>query len=158
MKIRAFLTGMIVICISATAAFAGDAVDALNLGLSKTSVFDTPSPEPFQYNKAKPGKSDYIPRAYPGAPPQIPHRVSDSLPITADENLCLDCHDNPRKWGQKIKQGKAGPIPKSHYTDMRSGNKVGKKLVGARFFCTQCHAPQARVEPLVENRLPSVSK
>ena len=90
---------------------AGQAVDALNMGLSKTSVFDVPDPEPFHYNDIRPKKSKALPRAYPGAPPQIPHRVDDALPIMAGDNLCLDCHDKPDKWGEEVKEGKGTPMP-----------------------------------------------
>ena len=33
----------------------GGAIDELNMGLSKTSVFDTPTPAAYAYSDAKPG-------------------------------------------------------------------------------------------------------
>lgn len=36
----------------------GDAIDELNMGLSKTSVFDTPTPGTFTCSDAKPGKNE----------------------------------------------------------------------------------------------------
>jgi cytochrome c-type protein NapB len=122
-----------------------------DLGLSKTSVFATPSPETFSYGKASPGDSQNLPRAFPGAPPQIPHEIDSFLPLVPDNNMCLDCHDQPEKIG-KPQAGGPTPIPASHYTDLRHApGRVMKKLSGARFICTQCHVPQANVKPLVEN-------
>ena len=121
------------------------------LGLSKSSVFDIPSPETFSYGEASPGASKNLTRAFPGAPPQIPHEIDSFLPLTPDSNMCLDCHDQPERKGQ-AEEGEPTPIPASHYTDLRRApDKVMKKLSGARFICTQCHVPQADVKPLVEN-------
>jgi len=74
----------------------GDAIDELNMGLSKTSVFDTPTPAAYNYSDAKPGWNDPLPRAWKDAPPQIPHRVDEFLPVNAEDNQCLDCHDVPK--------------------------------------------------------------
>jgi cytochrome c-type protein NapB len=52
-------------------------------------------------------------------------------------------------WGKKAK-GAPTPMPPSHYTDMRNApGTVAGKLIGSRYVCTQCHAPQASVKPLV---------
>lgn len=128
------------------------------LGLSKTSVFEVPTPEPFDYNEAFPGTSKILPRAYPGAPPQIPHNIQMFTPITAANNACLACHDKRELIGKKA-AGQPTPIPLSHYTDLRHApDKAGKKLVGARYLCTQCHVPQGKVPPLVENNFSSKSR
>jgi cytochrome c-type protein NapB len=114
-------------------------------------VFDVPEPEPFAYVDVSTRRSKALPRAYPGAPPQIPHEVEGWLQIKPDANECLDCHDAPDMWGEELRRGEGGPMPKSHYTD-RSGKVNTEQVVGARYVCTQCHAPQAEgVDPLVEN-------
>ena len=64
----------------------GDVIDELNMGLSKTSVFDTPTPTPAAYSDAKPGKNAWLPRAWDGIPPQIPHRTAIYLPVVAAES------------------------------------------------------------------------
>lgn len=123
------------------------AIEDVDMGLSKTSVFDTPTPEPFSYASS----SEALSVTFLGAPPQIPHDIDNYLPLTTANNQCLGCHDQPAMIGRKAK-GMPTPMPKSHYTDLRrTPNKVGQKLIGSRYVCTQCHAPQADVSPLVEN-------
>ncbi|MGD8308506.1 MAG: nitrate reductase cytochrome c-type subunit [Chromatiales bacterium] len=147
-----------VLALAGGLAMAGDAVDATSMGLSKTSVFDVPEPEPFAYNDVSPRRSEALPRAYPGAPPQIPHEVEGWLPIRAGANECLDCHDAPDDWGKELRRGEASPMPESHYTD-RSGKLTKEHVAGARYVCTQCHTPQAEnVKPLVENEFATAAK
>lgn len=68
-----------------------------------------------------------------GAPSTIPHAVESYLPITADKNSCVMCH-------QLAKTDKAakGEIPLSHVRD--------GKLAGERWSCTLCHAPSDAFE------------
>lgn len=123
----------------------------VSLGLSKTAVTDSPAPEKFHYSENFPGIDPVLKRAYPGAPPQIPHNIEAFLPVSKDRNMCKTCHDKPDSIGKKIK-GQPTAIPASHYTDQRfSPGKTGTTLVGARYVCTQCHVPQASVKPLVKN-------
>ena len=130
----------------------GSGIKDSNMGLSKTSVFDTPVPRAYQYNAAAPGESELLPRGYPGAPPQISHDIADYLPITADSNLCTSCHDQPAEWGKTPVQGVATPMPPSHYTDQRNApGKVTGQLIGARYNCNQCHVAQTDAPALVEN-------
>ncbi|HYP68180.1 MAG TPA: nitrate reductase cytochrome c-type subunit [Thiobacillaceae bacterium] len=116
------------------------------IGLSKTSVFDVPSPDAFAYSDKAPNKSSALPRAYAGVPPQIPHSINGLLPITTDDNSCLGCHDKPALMGKKT-EGIPTTMPESHYT------KVDGKWQrnNSWYVCTQCHAPQANVKDLVGN-------
>lgn len=129
---------------------AGDQIPADEMGLSKTSVFAVPTPEAPTYPAAFPGTAELLPRAYPDAPPQIPHEVETLLPITRDNNACLQCHNRPDLIGQKIPESQPTPIPKSHYAELDPGQTTGE-VSGARFVCSQCHVPQAEVKPLVAN-------
>ena len=130
------------------------AIEDANMGLSKTSVFDTPTPEPFSYGIS----AEVLMVSFEGAPPQIPHGIDNYLPLTTDNNQCLGCHDQPEMIGRKAK-GMPTPMPKSHYTDLRRApDKVSQKLIGSRFVCTLCHAPQADVSPLVENTAENADK
>ncbi len=123
------------------------------LGLSKTSVFDAPAPPQFQYNQSEPGESQVLPRAYPGAPPLIPHEVSEFLPITREDNQCVDCHAT-----DEGESGGPPPMPPSHYIDMRGAPGVVRETIaGARFVCTTCHVPQATLSPLVGNAFDKAS-
>lgn len=122
-----------------------------DLGLSKTSVFSDPTPQPFDYNDAFPGTSKILPRAYPGAPPQVPHNIEAFQPVTSANNACVGCHDKPDTIGKKEAQT-LPPMPLSHYATIKGkAGKAHRKLSGARYICTQCHVPQAKVKPLVGN-------
>ncbi len=148
--LKAALTGLVLIffCVNAQAA---KPVKDSSLGLSKTSVNDSPEPEKFGYSNNFPGTGNLLPRAYLNAPPQIPHNIEAFLPVTAKSNNCKMCHDNRAMRGKKVK-GQATAIPDSHYTDLRHApGKVTTELIGARYVCTQCHVPQANVKPLVDN-------
>jgi cytochrome c-type protein NapB len=155
MKTGTALTSLVLLAAAGLAVAAGnDGIDALNMGLSKTSVFDTPTPEPFVYPKTKAGKSEVLPRAYPGIPPQIPHKVNTYLPITVGNNQCLECHDKPNLIGKKGTN--KSPMSREHYVDLRgSGDEMQGEVVGARFNCTQCHVPQSGAPALVGNTFQS---
>ena len=118
------------------------------LGLSKGSVFDVPTPPAVKPNERAPGEGPLVPRSYLIAPPRIPHAVADFLPITRSENACLDCHGAKDK-----KPGEPTPIPPSHYTDLRlAPDHVGDKVAGARYVCVSCHAATTDAPSLMGNR------
>lgn len=144
------LAGFVLMAAGAGTSLAGQTFQSNDMGLSKGSVFDTPSPKVYHYGNAQPGTSKVLPRAYLGAPPQIPHDISDFLPVTAQNNMCIACHNQPELWGKKREQGTPTPTPPSHYTDQRKApGKVTENLVGARYNCNQCHVPQTNAPPLV---------
>jgi len=119
------------------------------LGLSRTSVFEVPSPPAYRAEDGAPAGKPLPKRISSEIPPVIPHAVGDFLPITRDANACLDCHEVP---GPK-KKGEPTPLPRSHYVDWRHDQgKVLQKPAGARWICTACHAPLTDAKPLVGNR------
>jgi cytochrome c-type protein NapB len=118
------------------------------MGLSKTSVYDDPSPDVFEYPATKPAAAIALPRAYSGAPPQVPHKVDSYLPITSRKNQCLTCHDDPGMIGKVRGKGIATPMPESHYHKADNGNLT---FSDTRYVCVQCHTPQADVKDLVGN-------
>lgn len=121
------------------------------IGLSKASVFEVPSPEPMPAEGGDPGEQPVLARPFDGSPPIIPHGIADFLPITRRENLCLDCHQ-PAAGGER-EEGEPTPLPPSHLTDLRRApESPGETVVGARQVCTACHVPQGAVSPLVGNR------
>ncbi|MGB5178221.1 MAG: nitrate reductase cytochrome c-type subunit, partial [Gammaproteobacteria bacterium] len=146
----AFLPTLGLVIAVAACASNGGAIDELNMGLSKASVFDTPTPAPYAYSDAKPGWNDPLPRAWEDAPPQIPHQVDKFLPIVAADNQCLDCHDVPRYIDQPRNTDRSvkskSPMSRDHY----ASNDLDV-VSGARFTCTQCHVPQSNAAPLVES-------
>lgn len=82
-------------------------------------------------------------RAYRQQPPLIPHKV-DGYQITTDNNACMGCHDWPGNT-----RVNAPKISETHYVD-RQGVRLDK-VAGTRYFCQQCHVPQADAKPLVGN-------
>lgn len=156
MKMNIFANKMVVVLFMVVLfpivnGYAAQGIADKDLGLSKTDVNDSPAPDSFHYSDNFPGSSEVLPRAYPGAPPQIPHNIESFIPVTAKNNACKGCHDNQAMIGKKVK-GVATAMPASHYTDQRdTSGKMGKELVGARYVCTQCHVPQANAKPLIEN-------
>ncbi len=125
-------------------------VPEAKMGLAKGSPSDVLAPPRVKENDSAPGDRPVRPRAYPGAPPAIPHGISDFLPITKDQNACVDCHAVATK-----KKGEPTPIPASHYVDLRNApGKRQEKVVGARYVCTACHVPQQDVTPLVKSPFP----
>ncbi len=143
-----------------------------SLGLRKTDLYseasDTVGHEA-KYSTQAATTSTKIKRAFQDAPPMIPHDVEGMLPITIKDNQCTGCHmpDVAPSVG-------ATAIPVSHLTNFRPVHNIssdGKdfsksidnmnnevsindnkgKLVGARYNCSQCHAPQSGVDLAVAN-------
>ncbi len=149
MKISVLCSAALTAMILSTSAFAvGDQrIPDDTLGLSKTSVFDTPAPATYEYSHQDPGTiGKRAERSYVSAPPMIPHTTQDMVPITRDFNLCKDCHVVPDMIGQKLTKGMPVPAPTSHYADVKKG-----ELYMGRWNCTQCHREQANVNTLVVN-------
>ncbi|OGW59433.1 MAG: hypothetical protein A2V83_05645 [Nitrospirae bacterium RBG_16_64_22] len=109
------------------------------------------APPDWKYEGEAPGTGKALPRGWeaePGvtAPPQIPHDVT-GLTITPDANACLGCH-NP----QVAPSVKAKAVPETHFrTDPYDPATKRAELNGNRYYCPQCHAPQANVKPLVKS-------
>ena len=81
------------------------------MGLSRTSVDVDPDPATFEYRQADPSTSGVLPRAYVGAPPQVPHSLDGMIPITRDSNTCVSCHQLPDQVGKKKVKGEPTPLP-----------------------------------------------
>jgi len=140
-----------------------------SLGLRKTDLYSesTTVGDATKYSKSAAGSGHTIKRAFQDAPPMIPHDVEGMLPITINNNQCTGCHMPD----VAVSMG-ATPLPTSHFTNFRPATTVakdgriakngvatdntsvadlahvsikstGSKLSGARFNCSQCHAPQS---------------
>jgi len=149
-----------------------------SLGLRKVSLYseDKAQGDTTKYNEEAAGTSKKIERAFQDAPPMIPHSTEGMLPITIKNNMCTSCH-----MPAVAAAVKATPIPKSHLIDFRPLTDIAKdgkitkngvsvdntstekmdyvtikenkeeKLVGARFNCTLCHAPQSKGDAPANN-------
>lgn len=145
---RPLALAVAVLCLVGLACAAPEPIPDTEIGLSKASVFDVPTPEPVADALPEPGDAAPIARAFPGAPPEIPHAVTDLLPITRDENLCVDCHfvDPEDADGMPA-------IPRDHLIDWRNApGEVRDEVAGARWVCTSCHVAPTGAEPLVAMR------
>jgi cytochrome c-type protein NapB len=159
-------------------------VSELTLGLRKTDLYsegDDTAGVKTDYSRPAPGQSTRFERAYVNAPPMIPHSVDGLLPITQNNNQCIGCHmpesakamgatpippshfTNYRpttvyKDGEFVKEGKT--VGMSGELGNVSDIKIAKakkldKLYQGRFNCSQCHAPQAKVDTVVGNTFQS---
>ncbi len=134
--------GLILLCVAlfVSAGVAQDAAVPLNsLGGEKTLEQTNAAPEIEKQSVPQGGFG----RAYRQQPPLIPHKV-DGYQISASNNACMNCHD----WPGHI-EAKAPKVSETHYVD-RQGVRLDK-IAGTRYFCQQCHVPQADAAPLVNN-------
>lgn len=76
-------------------------------------------------------------------PPLIPHKTR-GYRIDRHSNKCLSCH----AW-KNAKANNAMKISVTHF-QTRDG-QVLSDVSPRRYFCLQCHVPQADASPLVEN-------
>ncbi len=84
-----------------------------------------------------------IERDYVQQPPLIPHSIK-GYKINVKFNKCLTCHS----WAN-YKEAGATKVSQTHFSDREEN--VLANIAPRRYFCTQCHVPQANVKPLVEN-------
>jgi len=149
-----------------------------SLGLRKTNLYAEGSEtvgDKANYLTAAAGSGHKIKRAFQDAPPMIPHDTEGMLPITINDNQCTACH-----MPEVAESMGATPLPSSHFMDFRpktamgadgkmtkngkvlknttnetrediSIKSTGSKLAGARFNCSQCHAPQSGDDLAVQN-------
>lgn len=97
----------------------------------------------------KPDTGERFGRAYRQQPPLVPHKI-DTYQIDLKANQCIGCHD----WPQNTAAG-APKISETHYIG-RDGAHLNH-VSTARWFCTQCHVPQAQADALVPNTFKSAA-
>lgn len=89
-------------------------------------------------------------RAYPEQPPVIPHSI-EGYQLSVNTNRCLSCHK------REFTQGSGAPmISVTHYMT-REGQMLAD-VSPRRYFCTECHVPQADTAPLVDNTFIDMSE
>jgi len=88
-------------------------------------------------------------RDYVQQPPLIPHKIK-GYKINLKFNKCLTCHS----WANYTKSG-ATKISQTHFSG-RDGEALSN-VSPRRYFCVQCHVPQADAKPLVQNNFEPVT-
>lgn len=137
----AWLLAAAVAVVAAASAGAVDMTDRLRGG----PITDTLPPPPI----ANTDNSDIRrQRAYAMQPPVIPHKI-DGYQLDRNANRCMFCHART-----KTQESQAPMISVTHFQD-RDGNHLAE-LSPRRYFCLQCHVPQAQLNPLVGNRFVDV--
>jgi cytochrome c-type protein NapB len=114
-----------------------------------------------EYHQAAPlpGQVTKIKKSFNSAPPMIPHKVDHMLPIKIGHNECLACH-----MPNTAKALGIHGMPKDHFINTFDRTSSGKyvavhqkhRIAGSRYNCTQCHAPQAKLDPVVQNKFESL--
>jgi cytochrome c-type protein NapB len=120
------------------------AVDTTD-GMRGAPIVETTTPPPI----ANTDNSDVRrQRNYAMQPPVVPHKI-DGYQLDKNANRCMFCHSRT-----KTQESQAPMISVTHFQD-RDGNFLAE-LSPRRYFCLQCHVPQAELKPLVDNRFVDV--
>lgn len=114
-----------------------------------------PAPDPMESVAAAPLEKyvtddKRLMRAYPEQPPIIPHSI-EGYQLSVNTNRCLSCHKRENSLGAG-----APMISVTHY--MGRDTQMLADVSPRRYFCTQCHVPQADAAPLVENTFTDMSQ
>lgn len=107
------------------------------------SLRNIPIDEPGNLDQVLHQETKRFVRNYRQQPPLVPHSISQ-YQIDMSANQCLACHD----WTNAGDRG-APTLSMTHYLD-RDGGQLDA-VAGTRWFCNQCHVPQADSPALVDN-------
>lgn len=113
-----------------------------------------PSPDPMEPVPAAPLErfvADDVRqmRAYPEQPPIIPHSI-EGYQLSVNANRCMTCHRR-----EHVEGSGAPMISITHYMT-REGQMLAD-VSPRRYFCTQCHVPQADTQALIGNTFTDMS-
>jgi len=146
MNIRKFViaTALSVFGLALVPGFGALAQDDTVQSLRGRALLDEagPVPEQIKQNVGRP-----FARAYRQQPPLIPHPIA-KYQINRKVNQCLRCHD----WPYSSEEG-APKVSETHYFN-RAGVALDR-VSRTRWFCTQCHVPQALTRTLIRNTFKS---
>ncbi|WP_299356899.1 nitrate reductase cytochrome c-type subunit [uncultured Shimia sp.] len=135
MKKQALISAIVVSALLAVASFvtAQEVQSLRGTPVDEQNVVE----DVFQQDKQRFGRN------YRQQPPLVPHSI-DQYQIDLKANQCLRCHD----WSTAGERN-APTLSMTHYLD-RDGNQLDR-VAGTRWFCNQCHVPQADAPALVDN-------
>lgn len=113
------------------------------------------APEVKQYATKTPGAGEQqlITRTFLTQPPLIPHSIEKYIPITYEDNSCLECHISDELNGKKMPK-----MGVSHFSKTKKEKDGSPSVEMSRFQCDTCHVPQVDAKPLVENKFVGVTK
>lgn len=134
------LAANIIVMMAATGSLARGQAGGLQSLRGETPLTDTTAAPAVRKQNTSAGRFN---RAYRQQPPLIPHNI-EKYQINLKVNQCMRCHD----WPYNVEEG-APKISETHYVD-RKGVALDR-VSRTRWFCTQCHVPQANARPLVDN-------
>ncbi|TKW66244.1 MAG: nitrate reductase cytochrome c-type subunit [Paracoccus denitrificans] len=133
------------------------AVLTLSIGTTAAVAQDNPLRQSIELNGPDPAmevvEAEPIPRwitddvrlmrQYPEQPPIIPHSI-EGYQLTVNANRCMSCHR------REAVEGSGAPmISVTHFMDRDL--QMLADVSPRRYFCTQCHVPQADAKPLIGN-------
>ncbi|WP_216636470.1 nitrate reductase cytochrome c-type subunit [Endozoicomonas ascidiicola] len=117
-------------------------------GIDSLRSIDLSTEAPAEVLKKRIDNDEPFHRDFVQQPPLIPHDIR-GYTVNKNVNTCLQCHSwkNASKWG-------ATRISVTHFYD-RDGIQRAD-VSPNRYFCLQCHVPQADSEPLKKNNFEPV--
>lgn len=123
------------------ASIGASAIDFQDRMRGPTPLDQTTQPPPI----VNPDNSDVRrSRNYAMQPPVVPHKI-EGYQLDKNANRCMMCHARTR-----TQESQAPMISVTHFMD-RDGNFLAE-LSPRRYFCLQCHVPQANLNPLINNQ------
>ena len=122
----------------------GDAIDSADR-----------APEVKTYSEKTPGVGEQklITRTFLTQPPLVPHSIEKYVPITFEDNGCLECHITDELRGKKLPKMGA-----SHFSKTVKAEDGSPAVEMSRYQCDTCHVPQVDAKQLVENAFVGVTK
>lgn len=93
-------------------------------------------------------RDHHLETSYVYQPPLVPHTIRN-YEVSLNVNKCLSCHS----WKNAKDMG-ATKISVTHYVNRQE--QVLSDVSPRRYFCLQCHVPQADAQPLVDSTFLSV--
>ncbi|GAB3553299.1 nitrate reductase cytochrome c-type subunit [Noviherbaspirillum agri] len=135
----------LIVALALLAPFTMNAADLQDKMRGATPLDQTTQPPPL----VNPDNSDVRrSRNYAMQPPVVPHKI-EGYQLDKNANRCMMCHARTR-----TQESQAPMISVTHFMD-RDGNFLAE-LSPRRYFCLQCHVPQANLNPLVNNQFMDV--
>jgi cytochrome c-type protein NapB len=106
------------------------------------------APENKAYAEKVPGVGDQklIARTFLTQPPLVPHTIDKYVPITLEDNGCLECHITDELRGKKLPK-----MGESHFSKTIKQSDGTAAVEMSRYQCDSCHVPQVDAKPLVDN-------